>query len=460
MIEPAIQYNGVMQHSIRTRLLSGTAWALAGKIISLILGLLVSALLARLLTKDDMGAYFLALSLVSIVAIIGQLGLPQILVRFIAEATACDDYQQARQVVLISFRNAGIASFTLCAATWLFGSTPLTTLLKSRTLETVLGAVAIWILVSVFQSLVSETFRGYHDIRFASLFGGLLASLVSFVMLSSIWFFIGHAELGEVIWIVIAGATFSLLIASFTIGKRLNINVTRNVNARAIQSKEVMQAAWPLWVTGITLFFITQADIWVLAFFKPTSEVATYAAASRLVALVSMSLIVVNAVIPPMISELYSQKNKTELEKLLRTTATVAGIPATLVLVLLMLNSEAIIRLVYGDKYQAGGIVMIILGVGQLVNVWAGSCGMVLMMTGHQKSMMVITIACGAITVIGALLLVVPYGAVGVATSAALGMTLQNLMQLIEAKRKTGVWSHLGLIRLQPIIDLMKPPNM
>ena len=69
-----------MHHSIKQKLVRGGAWALTGKILAALSGLGVNALLARLLTPEEMGVYFLTLSLVTIASLFAQMGMTQTVV--------------------------------------------------------------------------------------------------------------------------------------------------------------------------------------------------------------------------------------------------------------------------------------------------------------------------------------------------------------------------------------------
>src|SRR3712207_8935194 len=70
---------------LRRRLFSGSAWAFGGKIGGATIGVVTNGLLARLLSPQEFGAYFLAISVVSLGAVIGSLGLAKPAVRFVAE---------------------------------------------------------------------------------------------------------------------------------------------------------------------------------------------------------------------------------------------------------------------------------------------------------------------------------------------------------------------------------------
>jgi O-antigen/teichoic acid export membrane protein len=97
-----------------------------------------------------------------------------------------------------------------------------------------------------------------------------------------------------------------------------------------------------------------------------------------------------------------------------------------------------------------------LLSVGKLVNVWTGSCGMTLIMTGHQTPLMRITIVTSVLTVIGAILAVGRFGMVGVAAVVSGGTVAQNLAMWLAARSYCGLWTHAGLPRLADAKALLR----
>jgi O-antigen/teichoic acid export membrane protein len=122
------------------------------------------------------------------------------------------------------------------------------------------------------------------------------------------------------------------------------------------------------------------------------------------------------------------------------------GVPSLLLLITFMLLAGKILGL-YGSAYQSGTavLVLLILSVGKLAAVWSGSCGAVLQFTGHQKSLLRVNLLISPLFVIGALLVVREYGPIGVASMSAAGLVLQNVVMVMVAKRKTGIWTHVSL---------------
>jgi len=101
--------------------------------------------------------------------------------------------------------------------------------------------------------------------------------------------------------------------------------------------------------------------------------------------------------------------------------------------------------LIFGDYYRSGGTVLIILSLGQAVNVYVGSCGYTLIMMGQQRILLVIAIISAAVSVCCGLLWVQTWGATGVAVATTLGVSLQQILMLCLVRYQCGIWTHAGI---------------
>jgi O-antigen/teichoic acid export membrane protein len=201
----------------------------------------------------------------------------------------------------------------------------------------------------------------------------------------------------------------------------------------------------PLLVVTLVMMIRTNGDIWILGATLPQEQLALYGAANRLVSMVTMPMVIVTAVAPPLIAEMYSQGRREDLERSLRGMATFTGIPAWLASVGCIFFAGPILGLVYGNYYREGAAVLALLSVGLLVSVCSGACGITLAYTGHQKMLMAITVISSIATFIAMFAAVRPYGMVGLAAAKTAGQVLQNVIVLLVVKQKTGMWTHVGL---------------
>ncbi len=423
------------------RLISGSAWAFAGRVLTAITGLLANALVTRVLPPADVGAYFLLVSLVAFAVLVAQLGMQRGIVRLVAESLASHDLGRAHSVVIQVIRVGLLASIVVAGVVWLNRRNIGEGLFHSRVITDVMWLGALWIVARAILGLIAEGFRGFHDIRLATLFNGLASNAILVLLLYLCLSGYFPQNLSTVVICTLAAILISLAVAA-----GLMFRLFGNAGSRhPIASRRLMEVGLPLLVTSLMIFLLGQVDLWIVGAYRPESEVAIYGAATRLVQLVTMPLMIVNAVLPPIIADLYSRNQTAQLEKLLRGMAALAGIPAAAALTLLVTTAPYLLGLVYGDFYRGAATPVILISFGQLVNVWAGSGILVLMMTENQSSLMKITVAFTALLIGGDLLAAPAYGVDGVAAVSAAVVSGQALCILFVVRRATGMWTHFGM---------------
>jgi O-antigen/teichoic acid export membrane protein len=442
--------------TLRRRLLSGSTWALGGKIGAATIGIVTNGVLARLLTKQEFGVYFLAFSIISLGAVIGSLGLPKTVLRFVAENMTLGQPGRARRAIYTALGLGVLGALcTSLAYFFIVGDLVSRYLFHSSALVAIIGLTAGWMAISAMQEIMAETFRGFHDIRMATLFGGLAtggksAGLIMRIMLLACLALLGlmsgwHTDLRTVILASIGSGVASSLLAALFLHKRISSLGTQGME-NPISAGDELRDAFPILIISLTSFILlSAADLWILGIFRSDADVAVYGAAARLVALIAMPLLLTNLVLPPIIAEMYAQGRMAELEGTLRSFSTLSGVPSLLVLIVFMLLGGPILGVVYGSGYQSAAMVLVLLSAGKLAAVWAGSCGAVLQFTGHQRSMLRVNLLTSPLFIIGALLVVRDYGPVGIASMTAAITVLQNAALVLVAKRKTGMWTHVSL---------------
>jgi O-antigen/teichoic acid export membrane protein len=317
--------------------------------------------------------------------------------------------------------------------------------------------MAGWIAIAVVQEITAETFRGFHDIRLATLLGGLATGgksggvimrvlLLGILALLLVWS--AETSLATVLLVSIGSGSASVVLSIWLLyGKVSSLSSSEGTQEEEpVSAKEVLEDAIPFLAIALTSFVLLSADIWILGALGSGTDVAVYGAASKLVTFVAMPLLIVNLVLPPIVAEMYAQGQTGRLERTLRTFSTLAGVPSLLILIVFMLLGGPILGLVYSKPIYSGDtavVVLLILSTAKLMAVWAGSCGLVLQFTGHQSSMLRVSVLTSPLFFVVAILATQRYGSVGVACAAALTTTVQNVIMVLLAKRKTGMWTHV-----------------
>ena len=440
-----------MQGSLKRRVLAGGSWVLFGRVITALSTMAINAMLSRLLTQSAFGVYLMAFSLVAVASLVAQLGLSSTVVRLVAESLGLGNPGRARAAVEIAYRYAALGVVAVAAFLLLGGGSWLALgLWDSELLAASLGSVAAWVAVLSFQTLTSETFRSFQDLRLASVFGGVITSLLMIASLGVVSLTEGEASFAQVIVIyMLCGAVSLTVAASFVYRK-----VVRLGPRQALATREVFAISGPLWINALMVFGLQRSDIWILGATRSAEEVAIYGAAAVLVSLISQTMILVNLIVPPIIAELYALGEKQRLQRVLRNTATVAGLPALAVIIPFVFFGSPVLGLIYPDEYRAGAAVLAVLSVAKLFDVWTGSASFVLSMTGFHAVLMRITIVSSLATIGVAVAVVGRYGGIGVALAIGGGVCVQALWVWISARYYTGIWTHFGIPSVEDVRSL------
>jgi O-antigen/teichoic acid export membrane protein/nucleoside-diphosphate-sugar epimerase len=443
------------QSRVGERLMSESLWALLGKVSGTAFNLFVNALLARLLSVEEMGGYFITLSIVMFASVFAQFGLNYAVVRIIAETLALGKGQKAIRSIIFIFKFAGGGiTFVMFFIAFKGGFWFSKYIFDSVLIAKVSGVMSIWIVVFAFQHLMVETFRGFSDIRLAAIFGGIMPSLIMFFFTAGVWIASGTSDLHQVIELFIFAGSINICLAGYFLWKKCK-EKWKDSAPSAISSSYILKMAWPMWITNLMMIILAQSDLWILGILGNGEWVALYAASSRLAILISAPLLIINAVVPPHVAELYARKRRYEMENILRVVASFSGIFGFILFLLYALFGKFILSIVYGENYAVGSTLLYLLSTGQFVLVWGGASGIVLMMTGHQVSMMVITGFSGMLSVLLAIGLIGKYGTTGVAAATALGSIIQSVCMVIAVKRKLNVWTPMYTPH-KPLLNLFR----
>ena len=313
--------------------------------------------------------------------------------------------------------------------------------------------IFIWIPLTAIHSIYSEVFRAYHNIKYASIFssgtafGGFSSGWVIGGVLLLAYIYNVDVEL-EYLYQLILGVTFLFIIVeTFLLMNIISYSEFENIQDEIkLNIWPLIKQAFPFFISILSFILIIHADTIILGFYRGEDEVALYSTSTRIAKLVFTSIIIVNEVIAPIIVKLNAENNFERLEKILRLSATFAAIVSTVLISFLVLFSEYLLGSLYGEYYVAGAPLLIILGLGQLISVWAGSSSFALSMMGYQVIGMYISITTSLIALIACILLAEPYGAQAIAVIISSAWIFQNVISLLFLRKLSGFWAHAGVL--------------
>lgn len=383
---------------------------------------LLSLLLARSLGAAGSGVFYVALTLVTALAIIAKFGLETALLRFVGAELGRD----RRMAVVAIYRQARDISLALSL------------------LVSALSVAAAGLFADVFlgdpAQAASVRLLGLLIVPFTQL--GIHAAMLK-ALGRPVWggFFEAGAWPILTLLLVTQGIMFDLYSTEATAAAYLLAATFVAVAAWAMVRRQLPLAAQPatmtprpllsscLSLTGVELmnFALLWAPFVLLPMLADATEAGQYNVAHRLATQLGLLMLVVASITSARYAAHYQQRNHADLRRLAgQATRTVMmlGLPPAVVL---LIYGEPILAL-FGDEFLTGTTALQILVIGQLVNLATGPVGYLLAMTGHERALRNVLLAALLLMVPLAMVLIPVFGASGAAAAVAFAMTFHNIV--------------------------------
>jgi O-antigen/teichoic acid export membrane protein len=174
------------------------------------------------------------------------------------------------------------------------------------------------------------------------------------------------------------------------------------------------------------MLILNQTDILMLGAIAGSFSVGIYGAAVKTSGWVTFVLMSVNAISAPTFAALYAEDNHRDLQILVSTAARWMFFPSLAIAVGLVVFSHQVLGL-FGEEFLAAKGAMLVLILGQLVNVGAGSVGYLMQMTGHQNQCAMVFGSCAGINVVLNIMFIPTMGVLGAAIATAFTRSLWNI---------------------------------
>ncbi|NOJ19279.1 oligosaccharide flippase family protein [Vibrio jasicida] len=408
----------------------GAATAIV-KALAAFFAFLLTLVVSRYSNTTTAGQFFYLFNLVSLVAIIAQLGFNISLVKFNAIAFKNQNRHEQSNNYRIALARSLLFCVAVCSLLYLAITTfpePLNTTQASN-FSLALAIIAIPLLViGQTNSRVLQASRKVITSLIALQLG------VSFLMVALIIFAKDVYPISTDVLMVL------FLVATTVVAIHSTLKWLRSGEYQHGSTKhnpELTYSANQVWVGSIFTNLVQWGSLVIAGFFISTSDLGLLAAAQRTSLLIGFVLVTINFVVAPMFASLYKEGKMDRLRNLSRLACRANIGAAILPVIICVLFPEFIMQL-FGKEFIAAAPLLLALSLGQLINVATGSVGFLLLMSGHEKTMKYITIVSGVISIALLILLSNGYGVLGAAWAMAIGLAIQNLAALYFVKRHLG----------------------
>lgn len=401
----------------------------AGAVVRMVLVYAYTLLLTRVLSVDEVGQFFIMVTVVNILGAAAVVGLDHGMVRFVALFAGEGRGRQVMKVFRMGLM-LGVLFGIAAAVILFFFSGILADLFfkQSQTAVTGLRIFAIAIPFWVAARLFNATTQGMHRMRY-QVYSRDFAEQISRIVLTITVVAMGAGLIG-VVWANVASlmlaAFMSFFFAMFVLpwGRKAG-------TSPQWATRRLLKYSLPLAFSNVLTMVVLWVDLMLVGYLGTTSDAGLYAAAIKVAVVGTAILVAFATVFNPIISDLHNRHQRAELESLFKTITRWIFTFSLPVFLVLIFFPDSIMRM-FGAAYVGGGTALSILALSQLVTASIGSAGLLVLMTGHSRIELLNMATALAIDLIMCFLLIPEYGIVGAAI-ANLGAALSlNLMRSAE----------------------------
>jgi len=413
-------------------LLHGTLVMAMLRLVGVGLSFGLSAAMAHWLSVAEFGTYSYILSWIGLLATVGAYGLDRVMVRDVSVYTAQAAWNLLRG--LLSWAN-GLALLVSAA---LFG---LVLLVRRLPGDALAGSAAhLWLIgglcipLAALAHVQQATLRGLHRLAGSQLSEVVLQPALT-LLIAAILLWAGTGRL-----------TVAHALVAYALAMGLGLAVSGGLVVRALPSQVrataplVHRRAWLVSASHMVLLTGLSAvngrvDTLALGMFEGTETVGIYSAALRGASLIPLALNMAGVAMAPTFASLYAKGEQAALQHLVTRMSQLVllgGVPVAAGLILFGRR----FLLLFGPQYTGGQTALVLLSLGQLVNIVAGPVAGLLTMTGHERDV-VMGVGLGTGANLALSLILVPlWGINGAACAAAASLILWNVFLVRRVRRR------------------------
>lgn len=396
-----------------------------------------SVVLSRLLGPRGYGAYVYALAWPAILAVAAQFGYGHLLVRSIAAYTVLQEWGLVRGIIRHSQRvvltASGILVSAAAGAGWIFVGNGQPTVRRSFFVGLLL--VPICALIPQREAVL----RGFRRVALGRLPETVIQPMLLFGFLAALWAVMnGRVSAPDAVAATVVAAAGALTLGTVFVWRFTPSQVTATV-------PKVDLATWSrsarsmFAINGLQIVNL-QAGVVLLGAMETVEATALFSVALRLSGLVSFLQTAVIFPLAPAVARLHATGPPAQLQRLVSNAALGVLILSTPIVVGLLLFGERALGL-FGEEFQTGSTVLTILVVGEVVNIASGFVGIILINTGHERTLFTAGMWLTLSNVGARVVLIRMFGLEGAAIGQAVGLGIQNLVLATLVWRRLGIYA-------------------
>jgi O-antigen/teichoic acid export membrane protein len=393
----------------------------------------VGVQLARMLGVAGYGYYGLAISVITIASIPGELGISRLVMREVAASSARGDEGELIGVVRWGSRLAGGLSLVVML---LLALAALLVMTRSPVVGACLLAGAPTVPFMVISRINGGVLQGLRHIVRGQIPANLIRPLLFSLALLAAYFL--RLRVGPVAATGLSSLTAGAACAVALVWARQRLpSATAAAIARG--GRKWIGSSVALALTDGMRVLQSELSILLLGLLAPAAQVGLFRTASVTAITASAVILIVGHVAMPVIVRLHAQGEHQRLQLVVTSAARAQLAGGVLLALPLLVAAGPLLGLVYGHAFEAAANATRILAAGQIVSAAFGPNVALLNMTHHERRVTRAMAIALAVNVPALLVLGHWWGIEGVAVAYVAGLLCWNVIAWRDAKRLLGI---------------------
>jgi len=429
------------------QLVSGSAVVLSFKILGAMGGLGFAYFTVLWSGAASYGNAELFLTVVTIVAVLGRLGLDGAVVRFFAAYQSENRWAAIREALRWSMVRVLLASVLLSVVVQLSCE------LWGRTYTGEFHEAMRWFVPAAVMyamaGFAAEALRGLgRMLPYAILQQGpmLAAAAAVFVFtLDAPW----ALALAAIAWGVVGVVWLAIVLANSP-RPPASLRTQDPSQVPTQVHSEIWAVAKPMWWSGALYLVMSWTDTLMVGHFMTSTDLGVYRFVFRFAALITFSQFAINAIAAPTFSALHAQNDGSEMKRSVRRIGWLNMAFATPVFGCLLLAAPWVTQF-FGPEFTTTEALtaLLILAAAQWINALCGPVLYLLNMTGRERVALKILAGSAVLNVALNLWLIPLLGLVGAACATAVGTVVWNTFAVVY------IWRADGLVMI-PLLEVCR----
>ncbi len=388
----------------------------------------ITLVLARGLGTADVGVYFQAFAVRSLLQLACLGGMRSALTRYVARYRVDGDHGAVLGTVYLGIGSSLATSLVSSVLLYVLSPALARHFFHDPALLEPLRFVAVSMPTAVLTVAALSATQGFRSMRAFSIVGLIFEPALR-LALTGVLLALGLGLRGAMIAMVVAG-TAAALWAVLWLWRMLRVD---GAHPPRYAVREISRYAAVSWVTSVAAQGLLWADVVILGAFLASDQVGVYQVATRLVTLAALAVNPLNSSFAPRAADLWRRCDLAVLSRTYQATISWMlriSIPA---FVALSVFPKELLR-VFGGGFAGGSAVVLIFVWGQLVDSATSTSAVLLNMAGRNVLSMLDGLAVLALNIALNILLIPRWGIEGSAFAWAAALVAIGLLRMFQVR--------------------------